>query len=135
MATTTYSTDDDVLARLQLSAADRENLTQQGVIDRWRVAAFRKIAGEFRKLGAAPPTTADVDAAGEEEMIKLLVDGEADWAAGLYRENAMEITEHSRPERDKSFVWKARALKDSILPVARSLHGANRVRSTRKDII
>ena len=132
--TTTYSTDDDVLARLHLQAADRENLKQQGVIDRWRVAAFRKIASEFRKLGSAPPTTAEVAAAADVDLIKMLVDGEADWAAGLYRENSLEITEDNRPERDKSFVWKARALRDSILPVARQLHGASRVRSTRKDI-
>ncbi len=130
--TTTYSTDEDMNARLELPPEEFSNMSKEDKLDRWRVAAWRKIQLEYQRVaGSAAPTPADVAAADDADPVKVLIEAEADFAAALFRENRLELTEDARPERDKSWVWKKRAIRDYLLPLIRTTHSSSRVKATR----
>ncbi len=132
--TTTYCTDEDVQARLELDDPEFKNLSEQDVLDRWRVAAFRNISMEFQRLGgSASPPTADVEAAADTDPLKMLVEVEAHLAAGLFRENRIELLEDQRPERDKSWIWKRQAFR-WLNALIRHLNPKSRVRATKTPV-
>ncbi len=130
--TTTYSDDDDVNARLELDDLDFKNLTEELVIDKMRVSAFRGIVAEYFKIGATAPTPAEVTALLDTDIQKSLIDIEADLASAEFRENKIEFSEDGRPDRSKSKVWRGRGMK-KLKVILRALHGDNLIRVTRPD--
>ncbi len=130
--TTTYSEDADVNARLELDDFDFKNLSEELVIDKMRVAAFRDIVAEYFKIGATAPTPAEVTALSDTDIQKSLIDIEADFASAEFRENKIEFSEDGRPDRSKSKVWRGRGMRKLML-LLKHLHGANLIRVTRPD--
>lgn len=132
--TTTYCVDDDVQARLELEDPEFKNLSEEMVLDRWRVTAFRDIALEFQiQGGAESPAVADVTAATAQDPLKILIEVEAHLAAALFRENRIELLEDQRPERDKSWVWKKQAMR-WLKAIIRHQHPTSRVRATKDPV-
>lgn len=132
--TTTYCTDEDVQARLELDDQEFKNLSESQALDRYRVSAFRNIALEFQRLGGSEsPAPADVDAAGEQDPLKMLVEIEAHLAAALFRGNRIELLEEGQPTRDKSSVWEPQAFR-WLNALIRHLHPKSRVRATKTPV-
>lgn len=130
--TTTYSTDQDLEDRIQNDPAMAKEHRETGVLDSYRVRGMREILLEFERAGASAPAPADVAVAAAQDpptdALAVLVDVEADIAFAEFREDLLELMEDSRPERDKSWVAKQRALR-KLRKLIRNRHGASATRT------
>lgn len=127
--TVTYSNDDAVQARLALSASDFKNRKEDGQLEAFRIAAKREIELEYGKVGSMAPAPGSWSPPALED---ILADIEADIAAAEFRENKLELTQDARPEKDKSWIWKKRAIR-KLTTLLRIRHGAAMVTKTKED--